>query len=127
MPSRAARVPWFSSTIVSTLVIACGAGRVTTASGVGLPVGLLGWLLGGLLLGDGAAWVLPVEQAVASARTISHLRMGALCPVAHTGDVDPQHAFSDDALGDLDALALAARIRDREVSRREVLEAALAR
>ena len=38
-----------------------------------------------------------------------------------------QHAFSDDALGDLDALALAGRIRDRQVSRREVLEAALAR
>jgi amidase len=38
-----------------------------------------------------------------------------------------QHAFSDDALGDLDGLAVAARIRDREVSRREVIEAALAR
>jgi amidase len=39
----------------------------------------------------------------------------------------PQHAFSDDVLGALDGLALATRIRDREVSRREVLEAALAR
>jgi amidase len=38
-----------------------------------------------------------------------------------------QHAFSDDALGDLDGLALADRIRNREVSRREVIEAALAR
>ncbi|MFN2540507.1 MAG: amidase [Mycobacteriales bacterium] len=38
-----------------------------------------------------------------------------------------QHAFDDDALGDLDGLGVAARVRDREVSRREVLEAALAR
>jgi amidase len=38
-----------------------------------------------------------------------------------------QHAFSDDVLGDLDGLALATRIRDREVSRREVIEAAIAR
>lgn len=37
------------------------------------------------------------------------------------------HAFGDDALGDLDGLSLASRIRDREVSRREVVEAALAR
>ena len=41
--------------------------------------------------------------------------------------MEPQHAFSDDALGDLDGLAVAARIRDREVSRREVIDAALAR
>jgi len=41
--------------------------------------------------------------------------------------VEPQHAFSDDALGTLDGLAVAARIRDREVSRREVIEAAAAR
>jgi amidase len=37
------------------------------------------------------------------------------------------HAYGDDALGDLDGIALAARIRDRAVSRREVIEAALAR
>ena len=37
------------------------------------------------------------------------------------------HAFGDDVLGDLDGLALAQRIRDREVTRREVVEAALAR
>ncbi|HLS79732.1 MAG TPA: amidase [Nocardia sp.] len=37
------------------------------------------------------------------------------------------HAFTDDALGDLDALGVAARIRDGEVSREEVLEAAIAR
>ncbi|MCU1600117.1 MAG: putative amidase [Frankiales bacterium] len=37
------------------------------------------------------------------------------------------HAFGDDVLGDLDGIALAARIRDREVSRREVIEASLAR
>jgi amidase len=41
--------------------------------------------------------------------------------------VEPQHAFSDDVLGTLDGLGVAARIRDREVSRQEVLEAALAR
>ena len=37
------------------------------------------------------------------------------------------HAYGDDVLGDLDGIALAARIHDRDVSRREVLEAALAR
>ncbi len=37
------------------------------------------------------------------------------------------HAFGDDALADHDAVALAARIRSGEVSRREVVEAALAR
>lgn len=37
------------------------------------------------------------------------------------------HVFSDDALGDLDAYGVAARIRHGEVSRGEVLEAAIAR
>ncbi|MBF6353160.1 amidase [Nocardia higoensis] len=37
------------------------------------------------------------------------------------------HAFTDDALGDLDALGVAARIRGGEVSREEVLEAAITR
>ncbi|MEO2167643.1 MAG: amidase [bacterium] len=37
------------------------------------------------------------------------------------------HAFADDALGDSDGLELARRIRRREVSPREVVEAALAR
>ncbi len=41
--------------------------------------------------------------------------------------MEPLHAFGDDVLGDLDGLALAARIRDRQVSRREAVEAALAR
>ncbi|RMI34336.1 amidase [Nocardia stercoris] len=37
------------------------------------------------------------------------------------------HCFIDDALGDLDALGVATRIRSGEVSRAEVLEAAIAR
>jgi len=37
------------------------------------------------------------------------------------------HAFGDDVLGDHDAIALAALIRAREVTRREVVEASLAR
>ncbi len=37
------------------------------------------------------------------------------------------HAYTDDVLADHDGIALAALIRDREVSRREVVEAALAR
>ena len=41
--------------------------------------------------------------------------------------MDPLHAFGDDVLGDLDGLAVAALVRDREVSRREVIEASLAR
>src|SRR3954451_2140416 len=41
--------------------------------------------------------------------------------------MQPQHAFSDDVLGELDGIALAARVRDREVTRREVIEASLAR
>ena len=54
--------------------------------------------------------------------------MGRLCPVEQTVHVRPQHAFSDDdALGLLDGLGVAARVRDRDVSRREVVEAALAR
>jgi len=39
----------------------------------------------------------------------------------------PVHAFNDDALADHDATALAARIRDKEVTAREVTEAAIAR
>jgi amidase len=41
--------------------------------------------------------------------------------------VSSLHAFGDDVLGELDGLAVAALVRDREVSRREVLEASLAR
>lgn len=37
------------------------------------------------------------------------------------------HAFADDALGDLDAVGLAAAIRNRQVDGREVLQAAIAR
>ena len=37
------------------------------------------------------------------------------------------HAFGDDALGDLDAVGLVARIQSREVSIPEVVEAAIAR
>ncbi len=39
----------------------------------------------------------------------------------------PLHAFGDDSLGRLDGLAVAALIRDRHVSRREVVDAALNR
>ena len=37
------------------------------------------------------------------------------------------HAFGDDALGDLDAVGLAAALRTGAVSRAEVIEAAIAR
>src|SRR6478735_9174489 len=37
------------------------------------------------------------------------------------------HAFGDDALGDLDAIGLAAALRNGAVSRAEVIEAAIAR
>lgn len=37
------------------------------------------------------------------------------------------HAFTDDVLGDLDAVALSAQIRDGHLGRREVVEAAIAR
>ena len=40
---------------------------------------------------------------------------------------EPVHAFTDDALGTLDAVGLAAAIRAGELGRREVLEAAIAR
>ena len=39
----------------------------------------------------------------------------------------PVHAFRDDALGDLDATALAARIRAGDISAREAAAAAIAR
>jgi amidase len=44
-----------------------------------------------------------------------------------TGHQKRVHAFGDDALGDLDAVGLAARIADRSVSIPEVVEAAIAR
>ena len=37
------------------------------------------------------------------------------------------HAFTNDALGDLDAVGIAERIRNKDVSAREVAEAAIAR
>src|SRR5690349_14453439 len=100
MPVRAAASPWFSSTTVRTFVMPWGTGWVTTGCGVGLPaVGVLLGLLG-LLAGRPA---LPEEHpATAAAATAATretrsrgLRMGALCPVPQTGEVDPQHAFSD--------------------------------
>ncbi len=39
----------------------------------------------------------------------------------------PIHAFTDDALGDLDATGVAARIESGEVTAREVMEASIAR
>ena len=39
----------------------------------------------------------------------------------------PVHAFTDDALGDLDATGVAARIESGEVTAREVMEASIAR
>src|SRR6476646_7283045 len=41
--------------------------------------------------------------------------------------MDRVHAFADDALGDLDAVGLVARIQDREVSVGEVVDAAVTR
>lgn len=45
----------------------------------------------------------------------------------HRTSGEQVHAYRDDALGDHDGIGLAALIRDGEVSRREVVEAALAR
>jgi amidase len=109
--------------MVRTFVIPCCAG------GVLAPLEGVGDASDGVELGGPAG--LPALQAAASRRTTRgmtrYLRTALLCPVTHTVNVGPQHAFSDDALGSLDGLGLAAWIRDREVSRREVLEAALAR
>lgn len=46
---------------------------------------------------------------------------------AHTPSSARVHSFTDDALGDHDAVSLAAALRAGEVSRREVTEAAIAR
>jgi amidase len=123
MPLRADDAPWFSSTIVSTLEMCWVVGATVRGRADAVGGGDVGAT-------DVAATDVDEQAATSATRTAGNavdLRTPALCPVAHTVNVDPQHAFSDDALGELDGIALAARIRDGELSRRDVIEAAVAR